>query len=181
MDTYKIKFTRVQNEIFRLFCIKAGTTLNQRTVAKMIGISPTTVANALPLLEKEGMVKLEKGNNINLNSVSLNRDSEKAIFFKKIENLKMLYESGVIQFLYNKFPGSTIILFGSYARGEDIVQSDIDIAIISSKDKEVNLKEFDKKLERAVNLNFYVSLKNIEKHLKNNLLNGIVLSGCIEL
>ncbi|MFH0831831.1 MAG: nucleotidyltransferase domain-containing protein [archaeon] len=181
MDMYKLNFTRLQNEIFRLLCIKAGISLNQREIARMLKISPTAVANALPALEKEGIIKLEKGKNINLNSVMLDRESEKAILLKRVENLKMLYESGFVKFLYNQFPGSAILLFGSYSRGEDTAKSDVDIAVIGSKDKSISLQEFEKKLERVINLNFYDSLKTIERNLRNNILNGIILSGAIEL
>ena len=155
--------------------------LNQRSLAKMLKVSPTAVAKSLPLLKKEELIKFEKGNNINLNFVSFNRDSEKAIFFKKTENLKMLYEVLLIQFLYNNVPGSTIILFGSYSKGEDTIQSDIDLAVIGYKDKNLNLAEFEKKLERKINVNYYESWQGINKHLKNNLLNGITLIGAVEL
>lgn len=181
MNTYKLNFTRLQNGIFRLLCIRAGTSLNQREIARMLKVSPTAVAKALPALEKEGIIRLEKGKNINLNSVVLDRESEKSVFFKRVENLKMLYECGFIKFLYAKFPGSAILLFGSYSRGEDTIKSDIDIAVIGSKDRAVSLEEFEKRLERAINLNFYDSLKTMEKNLRDNILNGIVLAGGIEL
>lgn len=177
---YNIKFTRLQNSIFRLFCIKSGMFLSQREVAKFLGFSPTAVAKALKKLEKEKMIKIEKNKKINLISLSLNRDNQKTLILKKIENLKIIYESGLADFLEEKFPGSTIILFGSFSRGEDDIQSDIDIAVIGSKDKNLNLTEFEKKIERTINLNFYDSL-NIESHLKNNILNGITLIGGVEL
>lgn len=181
MDMYKLKFTRLQNEIFRLFCIKSGLSLNQREIARFLKVSPTAVAKALPLLEKEEFVRLKRGKNINLNYVELNRESGRAVSFKRVENLRLLYESGLIDFLYEALPGATIILFGSYSRGEDTEKSDIDIAVIGSREKNIGLTEFEKKLEHSVNINFYTSLKDIDKHLRNNLLNGIVLSGGIEL
>ena len=79
------------------------------------------------------------------------------------------------------FAGSTIILFGSYSRGEDTVNSDIDIAIIGRKEKDVNLKRFEKILERKITINFYSSFKSIHTHLKENIFNGIVLAGGVEL
>ena len=39
----------------------------------------------------------------------------------------------------------------------------------------------EKELGRQININFYNSFKNIHKHLKANLCNGIVLAGGIEL
>ena len=85
------------------------------------------------------------------------------------------------EFLQENLPGCTIILFGSYGRGEDTIKSDIDIAIIGSKKKEVNLIGFEKILERAIFLHFYDSLKQINKNLKESIHNGIVLVGGIEL
>ncbi|MBI2207874.1 nucleotidyltransferase domain-containing protein [Candidatus Woesearchaeota archaeon] len=181
MDMYKQKFTKLQNEIFRLFCIKAGISLNQRGIARMLKVSPTAVAKSLPLLEKEGLVNVQKSKGMNLISVSFNRDNIKAMELKRAENLKLVYESFLLEFLEEKFPGCAIILFGSYSRGEDTVKSDIDLAIIGSKEKEVSLTKFDKMLERIVFLHFYLSLKDIKKELRENLLNGIVLAGGIEL
>jgi len=180
MDMYELKFTRLQNEIFRLFCIKAGMCLNQREVAKLLKVSPTAIAKALKKLEKEMLIKIEKSKTMNLTSLSLNRDEQKGMISKKIENLKMIYESGLVDFLEEKFPGTSIILFGSYSKGEDTIKSDLDIAIIGSKEKNIDLSEFEKKLERIINLNFYDSF-NMNKHLKNNILNGTVLVGSVEL
>ena len=47
MDTYKLKFTRLQNEIFRLFCINAGKILNKREISLILKVSPTAVANSI--------------------------------------------------------------------------------------------------------------------------------------
>ena len=91
-----------------------------------------------------------------------------------------IYESMLIDFLEDKFLGLTIILFGSYSRGDDISKSDIDIAIIGQK-KEVDLKKFEKILFKKIILNFYPSFTDIHKNLKENLCNGILLSGGIEL
>ena len=188
MDTYKVKWTRLQASIFRLLCIKAGQEFNLREIAKLLSVSPTAISKALPILEKEELIDIKKSKTMNLVLVSFNRGSEKAIGLKRVENLKTIYESGIINFLENEFPGSTIILFGSYSRGDDASpenleagKSDIDIAIIGSKDKRIDLEKFEKKLEKEININFYDSFNKIHKHLKDNILNGILLSGGIEL
>ena len=182
---YKLKWTRLQSEIFRLLCIKAGQSLNLRGVARPLKVSPTAVSNALIELEKEGLIKVEKSKTMNLMSIEFNRDNKKAVEMKRVENLKMIYESGLSDFLFNEFPGCAIILFGSYSIGEDTwtreSRSDIDIAIIGTKGKDQELTKFDKILERTVFINFYESWKDIHKQLKNNILNGILLSGGIEL
>jgi len=162
-------------------CIKAGEKLNQREIAKMLKVSPTAISKALPLIEKEGLIKIEKNKRMNLILASLDGTNQKALHLKRAENLKMLCESGLDSYLEEFFPGATIILFGSYSRGDDTIKSDIDVAIIGRKEKEINLNEYEKTLQRKIILNFYPSFKEIHKHLKENICNGLVLSGGIEL
>jgi len=180
MDMYKLKFTRLQNMIFRLLCIKAGSSLSQREIARLLNVSPTAVGKSVKLLEKEKFVII-RSSPMNIRLVELDRSSQKTIEMKRIENLKMIYESGTSGFLENSFPGCTIILFGSYSRGDDTIESDIDIAVISGKEKKIKLDSFEKNLERKIMVNFYPSIKEIHKNLRENILNGIVLSGGIEL
>jgi predicted nucleotidyltransferase len=188
MDMYKLKWTVLQLEIFRLLCIKAGQILNLREIARVLGVSPTAVSNSLELLEKEQLIKITRSKKIRLLSIQLNRDNNLVIELKRAENLKMIYESGLNNFLFNQFPGTTIVLFGSYSKGEDVWigentenRSDIDIAIIGSKHIDVDLTNYENKLERTININFYISWKEIHKHLKENILNGIILEGGTEL
>ena len=187
MDIYKVKWTRLQSEIFRLFCMKSGVRLNIREIARALRVTPTAVSKALPELKKEGIIKIKKHEKINLVLVEFNRDNARAIQLKRAENLKFIYESGVFDLLYNEFPGCTIILFGSYSIGEDAYtekeenRSDIDIAIIGIKGKKVDVAKFEKILERKININFYESFEKIHKNLKDNILNGIVLSGGVDI
>jgi len=178
---YKLKFTRLQNEIFRLLTIKSGKRLSQREISKLLEVSPTAIAKALPVLEKEGLVHVDKSMDFNLNYISLNRDSEKAISLKRVENLKLIYESGLQKLLEENFPGCAVILFGSYSLGEDTVESDVDIAVVGSKKKNVDTEKIDKLLERNIYLHFYGSFKEMKNNLKSNILSGIVLSGTVEL
>ena len=157
--------------------------MNQREIAKILNVSSPAVSKTLPSLIEwyGGTVVAIKDPKMNLTSIKLNRDNPRAIELKRIENLKNIYLSGLLDFLEETFPGSTIILFGSYSRGDDINTSDIDVAIIGSKPKEVNLSEFEHKMERDINLQFYPELKKVHKQLRENLCNGIVLAGGIQL
>lgn len=180
MDMYKLKFTKLQNMIFRLMCIKAGAVMSQREIAGALGVSPTAVSKSLKLLEREGLVKVEKSK-AKLYLVRLNRDNPEAVALKRLENLKMVFESSLSEFLEGHFQGCAIILFGSYSLGEDTINSDIDIAVIGSREKRVDLARFEKMLERKIILNCYTDFRSIDRNLKNNILNGITLQGGIEL
>lgn len=188
MENYKINSTILQQEIFRILTINAGKSFSIRGMARKLKKSATAISKSIKKLEKSQLIIINKNKDINIFSIELNRNNKKVIELKRIENLKLIYESNIIERLSNDFPGSTIILFGSYSKGEDIAQydpeipaSDIDIAIINSKEKELDLEKYEKFLEKKISLNFYSSFSNIHKHLKNNILNGILLSGNIEL
>src|SRR3989344_4072279 len=176
MDTYKLRWTALEQALFKLLWERVGEKLSQRDLAKFLKVSPTAIAHTLQGLGN--LVKIEKTKTIHF--VSLNRDDRQAIQFKRIVNLQSVYSSNLVQYLETELAGTTVVLFGSYALGEDTIRSDIDLAVIERKSKPLNLAKYEKALNRKINLNFYPDWK-IQEHLKNNILNGIVLQGGIEL
>ena len=181
INIYKLKWTRLQNEIFRFLCVNTGSKVNQREIARALKVSPTAIGKAIIDLKKDKILSSHKEPKINLSRIELNREENKVIRLKRAENLKMIYESGVLKFLEGEFPGRAIVLFGSYSKGEDTLKSDIDIAVIGSEMKNIKLESFEKILRKEINVNFYNSLKEIHKNLRENIFNGIVLSGRFEL
>jgi len=166
----------------------AGQQFNLRSLALALKVSPTAISKSLKELQEEEIILVEKSKTMNLTYVKLNRDNERTLYLKRIENLRIIYESGLEKYLSQEFPGCTIILFGSYSRGEDLWfeekdprNSDLDIAIIGTKGKEIRLFPFEQKIKREISIQFFKSWKEIHSHLKNNLLNGIILSGSVDL
>lgn len=181
VNIYKQKLTNLQQGILRLLSVKAGILLNQRQIANLLDVSQPAVMKALPDLEKKSLIKIKQDKETRRWSIELNRDHHRIMQLKRADNLKLVYETGLADFLEREFAGATIILFGSYSRGDDVINSDIDIAVIGRKDKPVGLTRFEKDLERKIHINFFDSFKNIHKRLKENLCNGIVLVGGVEL
>lgn len=181
MEIYKEKFTSLEREILRFLFVYSGQEFNQRQIALGLEVSSTAIANSISKLEKENLIKLTRKKGDNRLLIELNKDNPRVFNIKRVENLRNIYESGLVDFLSEKFGLSTIILFGSYSLGEDIKSSDIDIAIIGAKEKKIELKQFEEKLKRDINLNFYNSLNIIETNLKSNILNGITLKGGIQI
>ena len=181
VNIYELKLTILQQEILRLLFVKAGISLNQRQVSKILEVTPPAVMKALPALEKENLIKIQQDKETKRGSIELNRDHHKVMQLKRADNLKQVYESGLADFLEKEFAGAAIIIFGSYSRGEDMANSDIDIAVIGRKDKLIDLTNYEKLLERTININFYDSFNKIHRHLKENLCNGIALVGGVEL
>jgi len=181
MDIYKEKFTNTEREILKYLFKNIGLKVNQRTIARELKVSPTAIANSIKSLEKTDLLEAKKDKTSQTFEIGLNLQNPKVFFKKRIENLNSIYESELIEFLSNEFPGTTIILFGSYSFGEDTITSDIDIAIIDAEEKKVNLSKFEKELNRKIILQFYPNLNQIHKNLKESILNGIILRGSIKL
>ena len=91
-----------------------------------------------------------------------------------------IYNSGLVDFLQRSTLASTIILFGSGAKGEYVHESDLDI-FVQAKEKSLNLHPFEKKLKRTINLIFKEDLNSFSPELLNNIVNGYKLSGYIKI
>ncbi|MEK6827524.1 MAG: nucleotidyltransferase domain-containing protein, partial [Nanoarchaeota archaeon] len=98
---------------------------------------------------------------------------------KAIYNLFSILESGLIDFIGEKLSPKSIVLFGSYQRGEDMEDSDIDL-FVECREEQLNIKIFEKKLGRKIQLHFKENFTSYPKELKNNIINGIVLRGFLE-
>src|SRR3989344_6907757 len=139
VNIYEKKLTNLQQGILRLMFIKAGSKLNALSIAKTLKVSQPAVSKALPSMIKERLIKVEKDKESGRLSIELDKDNHKITQLKRADNLKLIYESGLADFIEKEFAGATIILFGSYSRGDDIISSDIDIGVIGRKDKQVGL------------------------------------------
>ena len=99
----------------------------------------------------------------------------------------MIEDSKLLDYLEHEFNyPKAIILFGSFAKAENISTSDIDLLIVSSEKKKVDFSKFEKKLRYKIQL-FVHSQKEIErfkkenKELINSWINGITLYGFFEV
>ena len=98
---------------------------------------------------------------------------------KKLYNLESLLESGVVEFIEESLAPKSMVLFGSYARGEDTEESDIDL-FVECEGEELDLGRFEKKLHRKLELHFNKNFTSYPKELKNNIINGMVIFGYLE-
>lgn len=131
-------------------------------------------------LEKENLLKSTTIAEVKL--YQADRTSNEFKLEKKIYNLRHLYHSGVLDFLIQELNNPVIVLFGSYAHGEDTESSDIDLYLETPSSKEINLSRFEDNLQRKIQLFKYKKLSFIKnKELANNIINGITLNGFIEV
>jgi len=124
-----------------------------RELAKKLKISPFAAKKYADILIKEGII-IDK-RKANLRYFKANKDN---LFYKYLKisyNIKKLVNSGLLEFIKNNVPNlSSVVLFGSIAKGEDDNKSDIDIVIIG-KEKNLEIYDFKKKLNREINIHFF--------------------------
>lgn len=149
-----------------------------RQISRKIRLAPTSVKKYLNEFVKERLaLKINKGIYA---SYMANREDENFRLYKKINAVISISSSGLLEYLIKKTMPDSIILFGSASRGEDIETSDIDI-FIQAEEADLNLKKFEKRLKRKITIFFEPNFNKLSKELKNNILNGVVLSGYIRV
>jgi|SRR3989344_228027 len=145
-------------------------------------IAHTSVKNYLHQLQKQHIIQetIEKKGKRNFPLYHAHLNHNKYQKYKQIYNLIQLEESSLISFLKDQCMPKSIILFGSYFRGEDLEDSDIDI-FIESKYEKLDIAKFEKQLNRKIQLHFKEKFQSYPKELKNNILNGLIMSGYLEV
>ncbi len=154
-------------------------------LAKLSKTAKANIGKILNKLEKREILEIERLSKIW--RIRANRQNSIFKNLKRIYNLSFIYQSGIIEFLneYYSRPKS-IILFGSFRKGEDVSDSDIDIAIEKeniSEYKILELKElsdFESLIDRKIQIHLYNKNKT-DKNVFNSIINGIVLVGNLEV
>jgi predicted nucleotidyltransferase len=152
-----------------------------KDISREIKIAHTSVKNNLLALLKEGLIEesVEKRGKRKFPMYRAKRDSVAFTRYKRAYNLLAVLESGLAEHIESALSPRCIVLFGSYQRGEDTEGSDIDL-FVECKTGQVGLQKFEKILKRKIELHFNESFTAYPKELKNNIINGSVLSGFLE-
>lgn len=149
-----------------------------RELARETHLNPNTIITIVNQLEKESLIIKKKYKH--LVEVYCNYDTPRYKRKKQLFNIAMIQESDLLEKLIKFYNHpKAIILFGSFSRGEDWSNGDIDLAVISAKKEKINLSSFEKKLKRNIHLLVF-DYKDISDKFYNNLINGFVLYGFLK-
>ncbi len=121
-----------------------------RELERLTKLSLPAVRDISQKLEKKGLLKSKKEKILRNFYATRN---QKFIQLKRLYNIQSLLSIGLIDYLKDIYEEpEAIVLFGSYSKGEDISQSDIDIAIITAVSKELKLSLYEKRLARKIKI-----------------------------
>jgi len=164
----------------KIFFNEPNREFNVREVARILKMSPATASTRLKELKNNKLVIERKDRGFNFYKANLESSYYKDL--KVFYNIRLLKDSGLIKALNEFYLKPTIILFGSVSFGLDTETSDIDLVIISEKKQEFSeLKTFNRKLQKNIQIFLVNNIKGLKnKHLLNNVLNGIVIEGKVK-
>lgn len=124
-----------------------------RQLAKKLNLSSFAIKKYSDLLVKENLLKEERKANLRYFKANISN-----IFFKHLKiaySVNLIVKSGILDFLKQNLSNvSSIVLFGSMAKGEDDKQSDVDLLVIG-KDKYLDLKKFEQLIGREITLHIF--------------------------
>lgn len=184
------KYLKLYNEtarqrIFELLFKFPDKEFSLSDIAKEANVAKPNIGKILDELCSNGFINITKLSKI----WRIKADQTNWYFIKSkmVYNLNFVYQSGLVEFLNDYFKNpKAIILFGSFRKGEDISSSDIDIAIENDESKKYEtlglreLNEFEKQIGKKIQIHLF-NKRNIDKNLFNNIANGIVLVGFLEV
>lgn len=170
--------------LFRLIgaLMEAPEPMSIRALAEKARLSSSAAKGWLDWLHGKQIVRKKViGRNF---LFSLNLENPVTRHIKKLHSLVALQESGLVEEIKKRFPSVTsIVLYGSVARGEDDPGSDIDVLVISRKSIKMAQLRAARKLGRELTLLAY-TLSEWRKKAKDDpvfyesvIIDGIALYG----
>ena len=124
-------------------------------LAREAGVAKANIGRMLEEFQEIGLISIEKLSKIW--RIRSNQTNWIYVRSKIAYNLNFVYKSGLVEFLVDYFKNpKAIVLFGSYRKGEDMSNSDVDIAIESGEAKKYqiiglrDLLEFEKIIGRRI-------------------------------
>lgn len=175
-----MKTKSIKQRIKEYFFQNPTDKLRVRHIERKLNLPLPSVIRYTKELEDEEILK--KSEIAKVKYYTSNRSSEKFLIEKKLFNIKEIFDSGLIKYLKREYSNPLIIVFGSYSKGEDIENSDIDLYIETPKKHKFNLNKFEKILKRNIQIFNHKDIKEIHnKNLSNNIINGITLNGFLEV
>ena len=169
----------IKQTIKKYFFTNPTAKLRVREIERALKLPLPSVIRYCKELEKEEILGVLKTGSVNF--YTANR-SEKYLFEKKIHNIKEIYESGLIEYLRRELSNPVVFVFGSFSKGEDTEESDIDLYIETHSNRLIDVNDYEHILKRRIQIFRYKRVQDIKnKNLANNIINGILLNGYIEV
>ncbi|MBI5002391.1 nucleotidyltransferase domain-containing protein [Candidatus Woesearchaeota archaeon] len=178
------EFERAYDKIQEWFFAFPEEEFSLNDIAEALGIAKTSANIVVSQFVDDGFLTLAT-----LGKLWRIKANQQHHWFTKRKipfNLRLIYESGIFDWVEQYVPSAkAIILFGSYRKGDDIKTSDLDIAVEIPEENELSISKAritELGYRKYINVNFHIfSRKKVDINLFANIANGIVLKGFLEV
>ena len=169
---------KMGHKIETLFLENPEREYHIREIARILKIPKSTAAYYVSkMCKKQFIIKKKQGI---FPSFIANSSGEEYRLYKRHAALKQILDSGFLDFLEQELNPGCIVLFGSFAKAEYDLTSDIDI-FVQANEKGLDLSRFEKQLKHPINLFFEPDLNKLSPELLNNIINGIKMRGYLKV
>lgn len=168
MDIVKIFKSKARMALLRLYFTNPEKEYYLRELERILSTPVSVIRKELVALERSEIFKLSK--KANLCYYSLNKEYP---LYDELKNIvfKTVGIQGALKEILLPINGiETAFIYGSYAKNESNIKSDVDLFIIGNIDEDVLLPEInklEKLLHREINYSLY-SRKDFTKKKNNN-------------
>ncbi|MCK5023084.1 MAG: nucleotidyltransferase domain-containing protein [Candidatus Aenigmarchaeota archaeon] len=170
----------IKETIKEYFFIYPTSKLRVREIERTLKLPLPSVIRYCKESEREGILKTLKIGNVIF--YAADNANEVYLLEKRLFNIKQIHNSGLLDYIKKTLSNPVIVLFGSYVKGEDTENSDIDLYIETPSKKSINLGKFERLLQRKIQIFKYDNITKIQNtHLANNIINGITLNNYMEV
>ncbi|MBW2990881.1 nucleotidyltransferase domain-containing protein [Candidatus Woesearchaeota archaeon] len=173
-------FPAKENNVLELFFNEPTKHWHFNEIVRKAGISEQRANHWLKQFVKKGLIKRVK-------------PKEKMPYFianyehpvyenkKRLYGLNKMFETGLLTKLQSLKKAKTIVIFGSFARGDWNTQSDVDVFIYGD-DENFGFETYWKSFGRTIQIHAFKSRRDIKKirsGLINNVINGYFVKGSV--
>ncbi|MEK6960389.1 MAG: nucleotidyltransferase domain-containing protein [Nanoarchaeota archaeon] len=168
-----------QERLLSPFFYQPMTRFGVRDLGRQSKLDTKTVMKYLDGFRREGLIIRHEPKG-SYPYFEANRLSIRYRFEKSHALMRKIVASGLIEHLEKNLGPKAIVLFGSVKKGTYHEKSDIDM-FIQAKQKRMDLSRFESKVGHKINLFFDENPKSLTPGLLQNIYNGEVLSGNLDL
>lgn len=167
-----------RGKILELFFERPTSEFQLRQISRLVRIAPPSTKRYLQELEREGFVK-----KLVKNLYPVYRAERDSLLFKNLKKWSLVVElvsNGFSDCVVDACGPDAVVLFGSASRGEDVESSDVDVAVFA-QEVVLDLEKFERRIGRKISFLFVPSFGDLSDELKNNIINGVILYGYVEV
>lgn len=177
----KLFTSKTRTRILKILLFNPGKEFHLRELSREIGITPIYVKKELVNLEELNLVLSSKRGNLNLFQINKNSPlfSELKSIFLKTEFLNEIIKKSI-----KRLKIDFAFIYGSFAKGVESKESDIDLFVVGRLDEDELVKvvqRIEKKIGREVNYILWNKDLFLKRARKHHLLNEIAKNPIIML